>query len=87
MIKPSETHDVLVTDVIEGTGKYVGMMGALMTPMGKVGTGFTDADRKWFWDTRIVNKDLPLLIEVECMSVTKNGKFRHARFKRIRWDK
>ena len=27
------------------------------------------------------------IIEVECMEVTKNNKFRHARKKRIRWDK
>jgi hypothetical protein len=81
-VKPSETYDVEVTNVIEGTGKYVGMMGALVTAKGKVGTGFTDAMRKEFWDMKTGT-----IIEVECMSITKDGKFRHPRFKRIRWDK
>lgn len=84
-VKSSETHDVGVISMVEGTGKYVGKMGALMTPMGKVGTGFTDADREWFWNHPL--DEHSLIIEVECMSVTKNGKFRHARFKRVRWDK
>jgi hypothetical protein len=82
-VKPTETFDVPVLQVIEGTGKYVGMMGALMTPKGKVGTGFTDKDRYDMWHRPWGDE----LIEVECMSLTKDGKFRHPRFKRIRWDK
>ena len=80
-VKPVETYDVLVTDVIMGKGKYTGMLGAVMTSRGKVGTGFTDEHRKNAEQFRDV------VIEVECMGLTKNGKFRHPRFKRIRFDK
>ena len=83
-VKPSETHDVPVEYYIEGTGKYKGMLGAMMTGMGKVGTGFTDKQRYDLWHEKI--HYFPT-IEVECMSITKDGKFRHPRFKRIRWDK
>lgn len=88
-VKPSETHDVVVTDVLEGTGKYEGMMGKLVTPLGKVGTGFSDIERSVLWDMKEIMPDsiIGKTIEVECMSLTKNGKFRHARFKRVRWDK
>jgi ATP-dependent DNA ligase len=27
------------------------------------------------------------IIEVECMGLTPSGKFRHARYLRVRWDK
>lgn len=81
-VKPFETHDVPVIGIQAGTGKHVGRMGALLTPMGKVGTGFTDKQREEL-------KDIPLdtIIEVECMKLTPAGKFRHPRFKRIRYDK
>lgn len=79
-VKPSETFDVPVTAVIPGKGRHVGRMGALMTPMGKVGTGFTDKQRRFRWD-------LGTIIEVECMATTPSGKFRHPRFVRIREDK
>lgn len=82
-VKPTETYDVVIKSIIEGTGKYVGMMGALMTDKGKVGTGFTDAMRKEYFHPAYVGH----IIEVECMSLTKDGKFRHPRFKRVRWDK
>ena len=61
-------------------------MGALITEMGKVGTGFTDINREW-WADPCRDLPVPYIIEVECMGLTKNGKFRHPRFKRIRWDK
>ena len=82
-VKPSETYDVPVIGMVEGTGKYKGKMGALITEMGKVGTGFTDADREVFFPMNVKG----LIIEVECMSLTPAGKFRHPRFKRVRWDK
>ena len=82
-VKPSETYDVKVTSMVEGTGRHKGRMGALVTEMGKVGTGFTDAHRDNFWDI----KDEEFTIEVECMSLTKNGKFRHPRYVRTRFDK
>jgi hypothetical protein len=79
-LKRAETHDVIVTGIIPGKGKNAGKMGALMTTMGKVGAGFTDAQRTETWTVGEV-------IEVECMELTKSGKFRKPRFKRRRWDK
>ena len=77
------THDVCVTGWCEGTGKYKGMMGALITPLGRVGTGFTDAQRREFTAERVVGK----CIEVSCMEMTDDGLMRHARFVRLREDK
>lgn len=81
-VKPTETYDVEITGVQPGKGRNEGRVGALITPMGKVGTGFTDALRE-----QLVDVELGTIIEVECMSLTKGGKFRHPRLKRIRWDK
>lgn len=81
-MKKLDTFDVEVTGWIEGTGKYTDKMGALITTHGKVGTGFTDADRQ------AINRDIiGSIIEVECMELTAQGKFRMPRFVRIRYDK
>lgn len=81
-VKSSETYDVEVTALIEGKGRNTGRLGSFQTPLGRVGTGLTDADRETF-------KSLPIgtTIEVECMELTPAGKFRHPRFVRVRWDK
>lgn len=79
-VKSSDTYDVQITFIKPGLGKHSGKMGALGTSMGQVGTGFTDAERSQEWI-------LGTVIEVECMGLTPDGKFRHPRFKRIRWDK
>ena len=63
----------------------VGVLGAFLTPMGKVGTGFTDGERGQFWRER--NQLLSQMVEVSCMQVTSDGKFRHPRFVRLRPDK
>jgi ATP-dependent DNA ligase len=82
-VKPTETYDEKITGIIEGKGKNVGMLGAFMTPKGKVGTGFTDKHRKDYFDSNLIGET----VEVECMGLTKDGMFRHPRFVRIRWDK
>jgi len=79
-VKPRENHDVIVTGFTEGKGKYSGLIGALETNMGKV-SGMTDQQRADF------TRELPEVIEVGCMGLTKNGKFRHPRFIRVRFDK
>ncbi len=79
-LKPKPTFDVRVTGTQPGTGKHLGRLGALLTPMGKVGTGFTDREREEEWN-------LGDLVEVECLELTEEGKFRHPRFLRRRWDK
>lgn len=107
-VKGRETHDVIVRGIIPGTGKHSGRMGALLTDMGRVGTGFSNDEREWFHMYSLlieaqhpahcaVFDDGPLtncpcdrsgfLIEVECMELTPDGKFRHPRFVRTRPDK
>jgi len=82
-MKREDTEDVLVTGWIEGTGKFVGMMGALITPFGKVGTGFTNEERKSLTREFVTGK----IIEVSFMEKTADNKLRHPRFKRLRLDK
>ena len=52
-VKHTEEHVLTVVDILEGTGKFEGMMGALVvdyngTMLG-VGSGFTDAQRQAIW--------------------------------------
>ena len=82
-VKPEETYDVEVLSMGEGKGKYKGALGFFRTPMGKVGTGFTDEERKKYWAGGFTGS----CIEVGCMSLTPDGKFRHPRFIRERFDK
>lgn len=82
-VKPKITVDIRITKIIEGTGKYVGMLGAFMTDYGKVGTGFNDDQRVELFDEALIGE----IIEVEAMEWTKNKKLRHPSFKRMRWDK
>ncbi len=84
-VKSEETYDVPITGFIEGKGKFLGTLGALETPMGKVGTGFTNEERKLLWNSQEVM--LNSIVEVSCMEITEKGKFRHPRFVRLRPDK
>lgn len=89
-VKPIETYDVRVTGIFEGEGKHKGRMGYLATPMGDVGTGFTDEERELFWGAFMNQTEdnvVGTIIEVECMKVTDDGFFRHPRFMRLRPDK
>jgi len=81
-VKSKENYDVPVIGIQPGEGKHTGRMGCLITEKGKVGTGFTDKEREEFMDIK-----LGTIIEVECMSLTPSGKFRHPRFVRMRFDK
>lgn len=81
-VKPEETYDVPITGVQLGKGKYIGKLGAFHTTMGKVGTGFTDAQRQ-----ELISLPLGTTIEVSCLELTKDNKFRHPRFVRVREDK
>ncbi len=82
-VKPEETHDVVVTGIFEGKGKYTGLLGGFKTAMGNVGTGLTDEERLLYYTDDIVGQT----IEVSCMQLTPDGKFRHPRFVRLREDK
>lgn len=88
--KPSDTADVFLTGFQAGTKKYTGMMGALLTNYGKVGSGFTDEERVW-WQMMYDLHGLPWLqkqlIQVSFMEWTSGWKFRHPVFDFIRDDK
>lgn len=80
-VKPTTSYDVPILGFTEGKGRNTGKVGALVTSMGKVGTGLTDIDRLEF-----LTLPIGTIIEVECMELTDNGKFRHPRFIRVRED-
>lgn len=82
-VKNTETFDVPVLALVEGQGQFKGCLGAFITPMGRVGTGFTHDDRKILFNESLIG----VTIEVDCMSVTDKGKFRLPRFIRVRYDK
>jgi ATP-dependent DNA ligase len=79
-VKPLETYDVEVTGSIPGKGRNEGRMGALITSLGSVGTGFTDAQREAVYPEGTI-------IEVSAQGLTPDGKFRFPRFMRVRFDK
>ncbi len=82
-VKAKDTLDLEVLGYQPGTGKHSGKMGALLTEMGKIGTGFTDLERLAFTEEYIVGK----MIEVEYMEITEDKKLRHPRFIQLRLDK
>jgi hypothetical protein len=80
-VKKEETFDVPIIDYkISKEGQFKGLLGAYITPMGNVGTGLTKAMREQ-------PHAIGTIIEVGCMELTPDGKFRHARYLRERWDK
>ena len=93
-IKPTISVDLTVVGAEEGTGKYVGMLGALQcegVDQGKkievsVGSGFSDDQRKEIWTHR---KDaMGMIAEVKADAVTQNQdgtySLRFPRFQRFR---
>lgn len=86
-IKPHETIEMRIEDVYEGEGKYVGMLGGVIGTIDgvkvRVGSGFTDDERKELW----VNRPNGRLSEVEFHERTPDGNLRHSRHVRFRDDK
>ena len=76
--------DCKVIGVEEGTGKYVGVMGALLIDFNgvtvKVGSGYSDDQRIWFFENP------PKIIEVEYKTITKDGSMQHPSFVKERDD-
>ena len=81
----NHTEDLPVLSVVPGEGKHEGRMGALMCDYNghpvKVGTGFSDEERKEFYENP------PKMIEVSYREKTKAGSLRFPAFKRVREDK
>lgn len=88
-IKEEITRDLLVIDMVEGNGKYKGLLGALIV-ISRAGvrmevSGMEDKDRVNWWQTpeTIMGK----VVEVKAKNELPNGMLREPRFKAIRWDK
>src|SRR5210317_101637 len=90
-IKDAQSVDVPIVHAIEGTGKYEGMLGALVVDCEgvevNIGTGFSDSDRATLWESFNNGWLNDRLIEVEYHERTPDGSLRHPRFKRFRDDK
>lgn len=73
-LKVMQTMDLKIIDYIEGTGKYVNMLGALVVDFKGnsvgIGTGFSDEDRKYIWDNR--DKLLGRVVELRYFEITKD---------------
>ncbi|WP_374335578.1 hypothetical protein [Methyloversatilis sp.] len=85
-IKAEESVDVRVIGWERGTGKFEGLIGALVVDFNgvevRVGSGLTDDMRKE--DPSLF---IGRLVEIEYHEVTPDGSLRHPRFKRFRDDK
>ena len=88
-IKPVNDVDLTVESLVQGEGKYVGMLGAAIVKYrGKrvnVGTGFSDEEREQFWKDPSLIKGR--IIEIQYHEETPDGSLRHPRFVRVREDK
>lgn len=74
-VKHTEEHTLEVVDILEGTGKFEGMMGALVVDYNGnklgVGSGFNDAQRKDIWDNP--EKYLGRSIEIDTFGESTNA--------------
>jgi DNA ligase-1 len=97
-LKPFISVDLIVTNVEEGTGKYIGSMGAVVcegTDQGKiikvnVGSGFTDKQRSEIWLARedIIGQTVEIIADALTLSQESNiYSLRFPRFSRFRDDK
>lgn len=88
-IKDFHTDDYRMIRVTEGTGKYTGMMGAVFIDVNgvevKVGSGFSDLQRKLIYDNP--ENYIGSYIEVQYQEKTKDNSLRFPSFKRFRYDK
>ena len=88
-LKATESVDLQITGIIEGTGKYRGMMGAAISKFNgkkvQIGSGWSDAERDEYY--RDPNKIIGTIWEIEFHEVTPDGSLRHPRAARKREDK
>lgn len=90
-IKDQQSVDVPIIGFQEGTGKYEGLLGALIVDYNgvavNVGSGLDDASRIEIWDKQ--DELMGMLVEVEYHEETAGDSpsLRHPRFVRFRSDK
>jgi DNA ligase-1 len=87
-MKPSITEDLKIVDVQEGTGKYLGRLGAIIVEREgvkiNVGSGFKDEERCIIQEaSQFIGK----IVEVKYDSLTPDKSLRFPRFVRLREDK
>ena len=74
-VKHTEEHVLTIVDMIEGTGKFEDMLGALVVEykgsrLG-VGSGFTDQQRRFIWNN--YSSYIGTQIEIETFGESKNA--------------
>lgn len=90
-IKPNDDYTLVITEAIEGTGKYINSLGAVKgyyledeTISAEVGSGFSDAERENLWKNKeeLVGRKIDIVAD----SITHKKSFRFPIFKRFRDD-
>lgn len=75
-IKEFFDADVLVKDVFEGTGKFKGTLGGIVVDYKgydiRVGSGFMDADREYYWNNP--NEIIGKIVDISYFEETHNQK-------------
>ena len=93
-VKAMQTCDIKCIGVEEGEGKYAGTLGKIVCDYKgftlRVGSGFTDDERKFYWNNQ--DKIINQLVEIQYFEESKDKKtgdlsLRFPVFKRIRDDK
>lgn len=87
--KDHHTEDVRILKCNAGAGKFTGMLGSFTIDFYGVevdiGTGFSDDERKEFWEIR--NELIDKMCEISYIERTKDGSLRHPGFERLRFDR
>ena len=92
-VKYNESLDLKVVDILEGTNKYKGMMGALVVDYKGyrvgVGSGFSDEERQRFWDNpeEIIGKTIEVDTFGESKDQLGNVSLNCPIFRGVRYDK
>ena len=92
-VKYNESLDLKVVDMLEGTNKYKGMMGALVVDYKGyrvgVGSGFSDEERQRFWDNpeEIIGKTIEVDTFGESKDQLGNVSLNCPIYKEVRYDK